>query len=215
MRSRDVFVFASVGIILVSTNVAQAQHCSKPITHQNFISAVIKGKRRQKAAADYIKLIKSEGVDFALTSHDMQTLRRRGSYLGQNGLNDLQKAVRKNRCKATCNTPSINQAITNSPITNSPGSVQAVGSTVTINQAAPNRHLTPDQRKEFIRVIRQFPVGRLKLACPFGNDEACTFMWEVISALAEAGWDIPLADSSQDVITPPLYGIHLTQEYGG
>jgi hypothetical protein len=40
-------------------------------------------------------------------------------------------------------------------------------------------------------------------------------MWEFNSALAEAGWNIPPEDLSQGVIMPPVYGLHLTQEYGG
>src|SRR5205085_10807564 len=95
-------------------SLAQAQHCSKPITHQNFISAIIKGKREKKSAADFIELIKSEGVDFTLTSNDVQTLKRL-RYLGQKGLDDLQKAVHENRCKAKGDSSPISQAITNSP----------------------------------------------------------------------------------------------------
>lgn len=68
-----------------------------PITKEDFISSIKLGKKEHKKAESYIARIKELKVDFILTQRDKQALRRYGSYLGKNGLDDLITAVRENR----------------------------------------------------------------------------------------------------------------------
>src|SRR5205085_8983689 len=125
---------------------------------------------------------KSEGVDFTLTSNDVQTLKRL-RYLGQKGLDDLQKAVHENRCKAKGDSSSISQAITNSP-----GAIQ-VGRDMIINSAPPPRTLSPKQALDFIAALKQFPpIEKIHLGCFVGSEEACAFANQLLAAFREARW---------------------------
>src|SRR5438094_1510577 len=133
-RVRTSFLVLSFGIVFSNAPAISAQRCKNPISKRNFFSGIKLGKRERKSAADFVELVKSNGVDFSFTSRDSQALRTAGHYLGEKGLVDLDRAIKNNRCD-DMPAPSINQTMTNSP-----GSILA-GRDVIINTKPPQRTL--------------------------------------------------------------------------
>lgn len=103
--------------------------------------------------------------------------------------NDKAKGLDMSK-KDKTRTPSIDNRITNSPIVNSPNSVQAPGGTVTVNQLPPPRHITTEQRARFLDLVKGQPKGEINITCHLGTTEPCTFAREIQRLLLDAGWNV-------------------------
>jgi hypothetical protein len=90
---------------------------------------------------------------------------------------------------ATAKT-SVDNRITNSPIVNSPGSVQAPGGNVTVNQAPPARHLTKPQRDRLFALLHSLPHLSVHILCMMGDTESITFADEFSTLFKQIGWTV-------------------------
>lgn len=85
--------------------------------------------------------------------------------------------------------PLQDNRITNSPIVNSPGSVQAPGGNVTLSQAPPARTLTVDQYREIVRYLKtKSKTSVTVLSTMTGGQEAADLANVLYAVLKDAGW---------------------------
>jgi hypothetical protein len=69
------------------------------------------------------------------------------------------------------------------------------------------RQLSPQQREQFIAILRE-PPFRVGVQSPIGDPEAITFVGELQAYFTDAGWEAGglLGDTTYN---PPLYGIRI------
>jgi hypothetical protein len=72
---------------------------------------------------------------------------------------------------------------------NSPGGIQA-GGNVTVNKEPGERHLTPQQRSELLKLLTVGPKGEFTIVSILSAPDAAGFSEELASVLIEAGWTL-------------------------
>lgn len=96
------------------------------------------------------------------------------------------------------------RSITNSPIVNSPNSVQNLGDNVTINQAPPPRLIT-QQQKAVIRAGLQAFKGQSLVVITTAEKETQAYAIQIGNAIGSAGLKVEVQTIGS--ILPPPYGV--------
>lgn len=113
------------------------------------------------------------------------------------------KPMSENKNDAPKQPPSTSNSITNSPIVNSPNSVQNVGGTVTINQGPQHRVITTEQHNAIAAVLKTHKPETVYVLI-HGQEEPENYAEQIARAIEAGGWQAIVIGQS---MIPVIYGV--------
>lgn len=182
----------SIAFCIALSSVVSFGQTELPITKEDFIRSVKLGKKEGKTATWFVDRVNKLKVDFLVTRREKQNLRRYGGYLGQSGLDDLIIALRVNyqAKERPSSSSAIDNRITDSPIVNSPGSIQAPGAKNVTIDLTRERRITPEQRYAIISVLREHKPEVTIYVITVGDRESRNYAEQIAQTVHSAGWHV-------------------------